>query len=753
VPHFFVLGSKVRSSPSSSSQVLVYSEVRGEEGEEEEAGGEREEEASRRISSGGRQDGDSQELHFSEPWFHRHLQHGRSSAEQLLKASSALGDGTFLVRPSETFVGDYSLSFLRRGEVCYHHLHHHHQHHLPQVYHVPIKIRQVESGVRRFYLIDQMFFESLFDLVQHYQAHPLRSSKFSVTLGRGAAPPCAHEGQDWWRAGMSRQAAEEALHRVAVDGAFLVRQGERVASSYAVSFRAEGKVKHCLIKKDGRLFAIGTASFESLVELVGHYERHPLYRQVRLRLPLTEELVATRGANTAGEAEYVSSGYMDPATFTSALAARALHDYTARRDDELSFRRGAIVTNVCQQEGGWWRGDHGGRRQHWFPANYTQLEAGTEALEEAAIEATPLGSLQKGSIDIVGAKVEVVQVPGDGGTVGIRIESPASLAAAEVRCSSREEAAEWVTRLRETASSAMARDSETRRRERSMKIARELSNLVIYCRSVPWSPEKVEVTAFQEMSSFPETKAERLMCGPGGDASLFLRYHRAQFSRIYPKAQRVSSDNYSPVPMWGCGAQMVALNYQTGDKPMQVNQAKFLDNGGCGFLLRPQFQFLPSYQPSDPGAPAAAGTAAMDLAVRVLAARHLMKARGVASPFVEVEVIGADYDAAKVKTRVVQDNGFNPVWDESFNLRILNPDLALIRFAVYDEDMFGDPNFLGAATFPAHCLLQGYRSVALRNGYSEELELSSLLVQVVIKKVDTASSLAVMLGRAEVAET
>ena len=33
----------------------------------------------------------------------------------------------------------------------------------------------------------------------------------------------------------------------------------------------------------------------------------------------------------------------------------------------------------------------------------------------------------------------------------------------------------------------------------------------------------------------------------------------------------------------------------------------------------------------------------------------------------------------------------------------------LSRFCVYDEDMFGDPNFLGAATLPALCLLSGYR--------------------------------------------
>ena len=60
-----------------------------------------------------------------------------------------------------------------------------------------------------------------------------------------------------------------------------------------------------------------------------------------------------------------------------------------------------------------------------FFTNYTQVEEGTEAVEEAAIEASPLGSLQKGSIDIVGAKVEVVQASGL--EVGIRIESPASL--------------------------------------------------------------------------------------------------------------------------------------------------------------------------------------------------------------------------------------------------------------------------------------------------------------------------------------
>ena len=60
---------------------------------------------------------DESELHFSESWFHRILSQGRSNAEELLKRNAQLGDGTFLVRPSETFVGGFSLSFLRKGGV------------------------------------------------------------------------------------------------------------------------------------------------------------------------------------------------------------------------------------------------------------------------------------------------------------------------------------------------------------------------------------------------------------------------------------------------------------------------------------------------------------------------------------------------------------------------------------------------------------------------------------------------------------
>jgi len=699
-PHFFVLTSKS----------LVYSDVSADGGDDENEDGEDDgmehAEVERKISTvSGRSDADS--LHFSESWFHRNLPHGRSSAEQLLKACSYLGDGTFLVRPSETFVGDYSLSFHRKGEV----------------YHVPIKLRQQETGLTKYYLIDQVYFDSLYDLVTHYQTHPLRSSKFTVTLGKPAPPPNQHEEKPWYHGKISRSEAEETLSKIAVDGAFLVRPGERVAGSFAVSFRAENKVKHCLIKKEGRLFTIGTAQFESLLELVAYYEKNPLYRKVRLKVGVTAEMVNKRGAMAANRDVYCCTGYMDPNSFTSQVCARTMYDYKARRDDELSFSRGALITNVNQQDGGWWRGDLNGRRQHWFPANFTQLE-------EPEADNTPLGNLQKGSVDIVGATVTVEDCV-------IRLELAANSGVVELKAATREEAVEWSDRVRETALQATSREEDSRKRERAMRIARELSNLVIYCRSVVFNSERAskrQLGSHTEMSSFSESRAERLF---GADPASVMWYHRTQISRVYPKAQRVASDNYSPMPMWAAGSQMIALNYQTGDKPMQLNQAKFLDNNQCGYLLRPEFMFKDTYLPTDPSGPAAAGVKPLSLGVRVMAARHLSRqGRGLVSPYVEVEICGNEYDNVKHKTRTINDNGYNPVWDETFNMDITNPDMALLRFCVYDEDMFGDPNFLGAATFPVKCTETGYRSVELKNGFSEPLELSSLLVQITIKTED-----------------
>ena len=98
-----------------------------------------------------------------------------------------------------------------------------------------------------------------------------------------------------------------------------------------------------------------------------------------------------------------------------------------------------------------------------------------------------------------------------------------------------------------------------------------------------------------EMSSFAEAKADRFMNNKATSAKFIQydddfdllhftvlccnRYSNQQLSRVYPKGTRVDSSNYDPQPMWNAGSQMVALNFQTGDKPMQLNEGKFMQNG------------------------------------------------------------------------------------------------------------------------------------------------------------------------------
>lgn len=98
---------------------------------------------------------------------------------------------------------------------------------------------------------------------------------------------------------------------------------------------------------------------------------------------------------------------------------------------------------------------------------------------------------------------------------------------------------------------------------------------------------------------------------------------------------------------------MVALNFQTGDKAMQLNQAKFRDNGSCGYLLKPEFMLRNDFDPFD--RTTLVGVEPLKISITVIAARHLNKSkRGTASPFVDIEVQGAPYDTGvKLVTKPV----------------------------------------------------------------------------------------------------
>ncbi|XP_033825711.1 1-phosphatidylinositol 4,5-bisphosphate phosphodiesterase gamma-1 isoform X3 [Periophthalmus magnuspinnatus] len=709
-PHFFVL---------TNSKIYYSEETSNNQGNDDE-------EEHREVSNGVDQ-------HVTEKWFHGKLgagRDGRHIAERLLSEyclETGAPDGSFLVRESETFVGDYTLSFWRSGRVQ----------------HCRIHSRQ-EAGSPKFYLTDNLVFDTLYALIGHYQQVALRCNEFEMKLTEPVPQTNAHESKEWYHANLSRSHAENMLMRVPRDGAFLVRKRAE-PNSFAISFRAEGKIKHCRVQQEGQTVVLGTSEFDSLVDLISYYEKHPLYRKMKLRYPINEdtlEKIGTAEPDYGSLYEGRNPGFYVEANQmpTFKCTVKAMYEYKAQRDDELSFPKNAIINNVDKQEGGWWKGDCGGKKQMWFPANYVEEISPTAAEPDRAQEVTensPLGDLLRGSVDVSSCHI-AIRPEGKGSRPHVFSLAPNPSMrlgpVLDVAANSQEELNQWVLKIREVAMTSEAKLEEGKMMERRKKIALELSDLVIYCRPVPFDEDKIgtERACFRDMSSFPETKAEKYVNKIKGKK--FLQYNRLQLSRIYPRGQRLDSSNYDPLPMWLCGSQLVALNFQTADKPMQMNQALFMLNGRCGYVLQPPIMRDDTFDPFDRHT--LRSVEPVSLQIEVLGARHLPKhGRGIVCPLIEIEVCGAEYDSAKQKTDSEADNGLNPTWPRKpFQFTVCNSAFAFLRFVVYEIDMFNDQNFLAQATFPIQGLKTGYRSVPLKNSFNEDLELASLLVYMEITR-------------------
>ncbi|XP_035881089.1 1-phosphatidylinositol 4,5-bisphosphate phosphodiesterase eta-2 isoform X3 [Phyllostomus discolor] len=270
------------------------------------------------------------------------------------------------------------------------------------------------------------------------------------------------------------------------------------------------------------------------------------------------------------------------------------------------------------------------------------------------------------------------------------------------------------------------------RQKKTMQLSRALSDLVKYTKSVGTHDVDTEVASSWQVSSFSETKAQQIL---QQKPEQYLRFNQRQLSRIYPSSFRVDSSNYDPQPFWNAGCQMVALNYQSEGRMLQLNRAKFSANGSCGYVLKPQCMCQGVFNPNseDP----LPGQLKKQLVLRIISGQQLPKPRDsmlgdrgeIIDPYVEVEVIGLPVDCSKEQTRVVDDNGFNPVWEETLVFVVHMPEIALVRFLVWDHDPIGR-DFIGQRTLAFSSMMPGYRHV-----YLEGMEEASIFVHVAISDV------------------
>ncbi len=193
----------------------------------------------------------------------------------------------------------------------------------------------------------------------------------------------------------------------------------------------------------------------------------------------------------------------------------------------------------------------------------------------------------------------------------------------------------------------------------------------------------------------------------------------------------------------------MALNYQTEDKQNFINRARFADNGKCGFVLKPDFlrDSEISYCPVSPSLLSAKDYPPMKIEVTIVSGQHIPKPNGslegeVIDPYVKVKssLNPFSYDNCKLrihrfkvrlrghpederdfeheedgkklkknkgKTEHVPNNGFNPVWKETFSFTSTVPDLAFLEFKVKDYSKSGTDKDIGAFCSPLSMIQEG----------------------------------------------
>lgn len=330
-------------------------------------------------------------------------------------------------------------------------------------------------------------------------------------------------------------------------------------------------------------------------------------------------------------------------------------------------------------------------------------------------------------------------------------------------------------------SSAKSKEKKSGAGKKKQKIARKLAKLAVYCQSAHFNGfesakgegKPYHVVSFPERTALPLSRQQR---------ELFIDYHRRNLSRVYPAGFRVNSSNFDPLTFWAAGLQLVALNYQTPGRSMQINNAMFALNKGCGYVLKPSYMRSPgqTWVPKP-----------RILTVEVISGQQLPKPKDskrgeIIDPFVEVELITAESYAdsnvssgsytsphassplansfsanmnsgsastasnpstrdrtvsgteisafpplqQKYRTKTVVDNGFNPIFKgEKFKFRFSSPsELTFLRFEVYDEDV-QTHDFIGSYCLALAALLPGYRHLPLNNWKGEPMLFGSLFIR------------------------
>ncbi|MCJ1351633.1 MAG: Phospholipase C [Icmadophila ericetorum] len=320
---------------------------------------------------------------------------------------------------------------------------------------------------------------------------------------------------------------------------------------------------------------------------------------------------------------------------------------------------------------------------------------------------------------------------------------------------------------------SIAKPQRKKTKKHKSKIIKSLGDLGVYTRGLRYEDfNSPDSKAYNHIFSMAERQFEKL-AGDLEKKSQLEKHNMRYLMRVYPSAFRMRSSNPNPLSFWKRGTQMVALNWQTYDLGMQMNEAMFASGSdSTGYVLKPKelrqaiHHEEHIFNPTSPGY-SKPQRKLIRLSVDMISAQQIPQPRNsgtadMLDPYVEIEVFSAEDKGKAVttgeggqdastrnglsgfgsphrrRTAPAPANGFNPIFDDKFKISLETkyPSLIFVRWTVWNLEngrnysSNGNATPLASFTAKLSSLEQGYRHLPLYDHNGEQFLFATLFCKI-----------------------
>ncbi|KAL1297173.1 hypothetical protein AAFC00_004746 [Neodothiora populina] len=319
---------------------------------------------------------------------------------------------------------------------------------------------------------------------------------------------------------------------------------------------------------------------------------------------------------------------------------------------------------------------------------------------------------------------------------------------------------------------ANKKSDKVERNKKTSNIVPQLGALGVYGCGIKYSDFSAEeARSYNHIYSFAESTFDKLCKNPETKAQL-EKHNVSYLMRIYPAAIRVDSSNFNPLQSWKRGVQMAALNWQTYDIHLQMNEAMFAAGADrTGYVLKPEEMRRAKHVPitealqGDQNRQEKKAKQLVRFAIEIVSAQRLPRPRNHnpdigMNPYIEFEMFSAEDKARGLakgeggtdasardgssgigsplrrRTKIVEGNGFDPTFNEPIAMMVETkyPSLIFVRWTVWNspdgKNLSSNSTILGTFTAKLSSLQQGYRHLPLFNSYGERYRDAKLFVKI-----------------------